>query len=143
MVLQAHAASAVLNFSESCTPDVLTPYLDGIVSKLRFLLQVHLSLKFIIISRYGIYNSWIQLIKKYFITFSSMSINGNIWKKKKSPIWIAVSTEFMNNLIALEHLFWWYIWFVILFWKLIVEWKANGTGRCFDSFGIGCWFISG
>ena len=38
--LQAHAASAVLNFSENCTPDILTPYLDGIVSKLLVLLQV-------------------------------------------------------------------------------------------------------
>ncbi|MBA0687112.1 hypothetical protein Goari_014674, partial [Gossypium aridum] len=35
----AHAASAVLNFSENCTPDILTPYLDGIVSKLLVLLQ--------------------------------------------------------------------------------------------------------
>ncbi|KAL4572828.1 hypothetical protein LXL04_019614 [Taraxacum kok-saghyz] len=50
-LLQAHAASvnhqvhwesyhsAVLNFSENCTPDILTPYLDGIVSKLLVLLQ--------------------------------------------------------------------------------------------------------
>lgn len=38
--LQAHAASAVLNFSENCTPDILTPYLDGIVGKLLVLLQV-------------------------------------------------------------------------------------------------------
>ncbi|KAI3697013.1 hypothetical protein L6452_29707 [Arctium lappa] len=37
--VQAHAASAVLNFSENCTPDLLTPYLDGIVSKLLVLLQ--------------------------------------------------------------------------------------------------------
>lgn len=37
---QAHAASAVLNFSENCTPEILTPYLDGIVSKLLVLLQV-------------------------------------------------------------------------------------------------------
>ncbi|KAL4588657.1 hypothetical protein LXL04_001549 [Taraxacum kok-saghyz] len=37
--LEAHAASAVLNFSENCTPDILTPYLDGIVSKLLMLLQ--------------------------------------------------------------------------------------------------------
>ncbi|EOY10577.1 ARM repeat superfamily protein isoform 2 [Theobroma cacao] len=36
---EAHAASAVLNFSENCTPDILTPYLDGIVSKLLVLLQ--------------------------------------------------------------------------------------------------------
>ncbi|CAL5421025.1 unnamed protein product [Camellia sinensis] len=36
---KAHAASAVLNFSENCTPDILTPYLDGIVSKLLVLLQ--------------------------------------------------------------------------------------------------------
>lgn len=39
-ILQAHAASAILNFSENCTPDILTPYLDGIVSKLLVLLQV-------------------------------------------------------------------------------------------------------
>nr|GLL21198.1 importin-5-like [Ipomoea trifida] len=38
--VQAHAASAVLNFSENCTPEILTPYLDGIVSKLLVLLQV-------------------------------------------------------------------------------------------------------
>lgn len=38
---QAHAASAVLNFSENCTPEILTPYLDGIVSKLLVLLQVY------------------------------------------------------------------------------------------------------
>lgn len=38
--LQAHAASAILNFSENCTPDILLPYLDGIVSKLLVLLQV-------------------------------------------------------------------------------------------------------
>ncbi|ONK77843.1 uncharacterized protein A4U43_C02F11310, partial [Asparagus officinalis] len=36
---RAHAASAVLNFSKNCTPDILTPYLDGIVSKLLVLLQ--------------------------------------------------------------------------------------------------------
>ncbi|KAK4338997.1 hypothetical protein RND71_040459 [Anisodus tanguticus] len=37
--VQAHAASAVLNFSENCTPEILTPYLDGIVSKLLVLVQ--------------------------------------------------------------------------------------------------------
>ncbi|XP_010531149.1 PREDICTED: importin-5-like isoform X1 [Tarenaya hassleriana] len=37
--VQAHAASAVLNFSENCTPEILVPYLDGIVSKLLVLLQ--------------------------------------------------------------------------------------------------------
>ncbi|KAL5976762.1 Importin-5 [Asimina triloba] len=37
--VQAHAASAVLNFSENCTPDILTPYLDGVVGKLLVLLQ--------------------------------------------------------------------------------------------------------
>ncbi|KAG0494848.1 hypothetical protein HPP92_005842 [Vanilla planifolia] len=36
---QAHAASAVLNFTENCTPETLIPYLDGIVSKLLVLLQ--------------------------------------------------------------------------------------------------------
>ncbi|KAJ7541709.1 hypothetical protein O6H91_10G072300 [Diphasiastrum complanatum] len=37
--VQAHAAAAILNFSESCTPEILTPYLDGIISKLLVLLQ--------------------------------------------------------------------------------------------------------
>ncbi|KAB5529553.1 hypothetical protein DKX38_019634 [Salix brachista] len=37
--VQAHAASAMLNFSENCMPDILTPYLDGVVSKLLVLLQ--------------------------------------------------------------------------------------------------------
>ncbi|KAL9255453.1 Importin-5-like protein [Drosera capensis] len=37
--VQAHAASAVLNFSENCTPEILSPYLDGIVTKLLVLLQ--------------------------------------------------------------------------------------------------------
>ncbi|EPS59891.1 hypothetical protein M569_14914, partial [Genlisea aurea] len=37
--VQAHAASAVLNFSENCTPEILAPYLDHIVQKLLFLLQ--------------------------------------------------------------------------------------------------------
>ncbi|XP_042473103.1 importin-5-like [Zingiber officinale] len=37
--VQAHASSAVLNFCENCTPDILTPYLDGIVGKLLVLLQ--------------------------------------------------------------------------------------------------------
>ncbi|GAB4843737.1 Importin-5 [Ancistrocladus abbreviatus] len=37
--VQAHAASAVLNFSENCTPEILTPYMDGIVTKLLVLLQ--------------------------------------------------------------------------------------------------------
>ncbi|KAK4780071.1 hypothetical protein SAY87_016177 [Trapa incisa] len=37
--VQAHAASAILNFSENCTPVILLPYLDGIVGKLLVLLQ--------------------------------------------------------------------------------------------------------
>ncbi|XP_075499694.1 uncharacterized protein LOC142538217 [Primulina tabacum] len=37
--VQAHSASAVLNFSENCTPEILTPYLDVIVHKLLLLLQ--------------------------------------------------------------------------------------------------------
>ncbi|CAM6081611.1 unnamed protein product [Calypogeia fissa] len=37
--VQAHAAAAILNFSESCTPEILTPYLDGVISKLLVLLQ--------------------------------------------------------------------------------------------------------
>ncbi|KAH6777758.1 ARM repeat superfamily protein [Perilla frutescens var. hirtella] len=37
---QAHAASAILNFSENCTPEILTPYLDEIVQKLLVLLLV-------------------------------------------------------------------------------------------------------
>lgn len=38
--MQAHAAAAILNFSESCTPEILTPYLDGVITKLLVLLQV-------------------------------------------------------------------------------------------------------
>lgn len=41
-MIQAHAASAVLNFSENCTPEILTPYLDGVISKLLVLLQVNI-----------------------------------------------------------------------------------------------------
>ncbi|KAM7500304.1 hypothetical protein LguiA_024718 [Lonicera macranthoides] len=37
--VQAHAASAVLNFTENCTPELLVPYLDGVVGKLLVLLQ--------------------------------------------------------------------------------------------------------
>ncbi|KAH9315236.1 hypothetical protein KI387_023863 [Taxus chinensis] len=37
--VQAHAAAAVLNFCEGCTPEILTPYLDGIVANLLALLQ--------------------------------------------------------------------------------------------------------
>ncbi|KAL2633872.1 hypothetical protein R1flu_005351 [Riccia fluitans] len=37
--VQAHAAAAILNFSESCTPEILTPYLDGVITKLLVLLQ--------------------------------------------------------------------------------------------------------
>ncbi|KAJ0932997.1 putative armadillo-like helical, importin beta family [Helianthus annuus] len=36
---KAHAASAVLNFSKNCNPDIFTLYLDGIMSKLLVLLQ--------------------------------------------------------------------------------------------------------
>ncbi|KAL9274571.1 Importin-5-like protein [Drosera capensis] len=36
---EAHAASAVLNFCENCKPEILTPYLDGLVGKLLILLQ--------------------------------------------------------------------------------------------------------
>uniref|UniRef100_A0A804JD68 TOG domain-containing protein n=1 Tax=Musa acuminata subsp. malaccensis TaxID=214687 RepID=A0A804JD68_MUSAM len=39
ILVQAHAGSAVLNFCENCTPDILPPYLDGIVGKLLVLLQ--------------------------------------------------------------------------------------------------------
>jgi hypothetical protein len=45
--VQAHAASAVLNFSENCMPDILTPYLDGVVSKLLVLLQVYMTIPLI------------------------------------------------------------------------------------------------
>ncbi|GAB2295429.1 hypothetical protein Dimus_038356 [Dionaea muscipula] len=37
--VQAHAASAVLSFTEKCSPEILNPYLEGIVTKLFFLLQ--------------------------------------------------------------------------------------------------------
>nr|XP_027186701.1 importin-5-like [Cicer arietinum] len=36
--VETHATSALLNFSENCTHDILTPYLDGIVCKLLVLL---------------------------------------------------------------------------------------------------------
>ena len=49
--VQAHAASAVLNFSENCTPEILTPYLDGIVHKLLILLQVQTVDKLYIINK--------------------------------------------------------------------------------------------
>ncbi|ONM27179.1 hypothetical protein ZEAMMB73_Zm00001d007601 [Zea mays] len=39
VALQAHDVSSILNFSENCTPEFLTPYLDGIVNKLLVLLQ--------------------------------------------------------------------------------------------------------
>ncbi|PWA90709.1 ARM repeat superfamily protein [Artemisia annua] len=37
--VQAHAAIAMIKFSQDCTLDILTPYLDGMVSKLVVLLQ--------------------------------------------------------------------------------------------------------
>eukprot|EP00850_Spirogloea_muscicola_P020012 SM000205S06219 [mRNA] locus=s205:248959:255137:+ [translate_table: standard] len=37
--VQAHAAAAVLNFSENCNGDIMAPYLDGVISKLLTLLQ--------------------------------------------------------------------------------------------------------
>ncbi|KAH7315386.1 hypothetical protein KP509_21G047300 [Ceratopteris richardii] len=37
--VQAHAATTILNFSEGCTPQILTPYLDIVVNKLLVLLQ--------------------------------------------------------------------------------------------------------
>ncbi|KAG5224252.1 importin [Salix suchowensis] len=45
--MKAHAASEqclIFYNGEKCTPDILTPYLDGIVSKLLILLQVSGSL---------------------------------------------------------------------------------------------------
>ncbi|ONM06942.1 hypothetical protein ZEAMMB73_Zm00001d033191 [Zea mays] len=39
VALQAHDVSSILNFSENCTLEFLTPYLDGIVNKLLVLLQ--------------------------------------------------------------------------------------------------------
>lgn len=36
----------MLNFSENCTPEILAPYLDGIVSKLLVLLQVCFDIRF-------------------------------------------------------------------------------------------------
>jgi hypothetical protein len=38
--LQAHASAAVLNFTENCAPEILEPYLDGLINKLLVLLQV-------------------------------------------------------------------------------------------------------
>jgi len=37
--VQSHAASAIINFCEHCTSDVLEPYLDGLLAKLANLLQ--------------------------------------------------------------------------------------------------------
>ncbi|GBG66984.1 hypothetical protein CBR_g74670 [Chara braunii] len=37
--VQAHAAAAIVNFSEGCKADVLTPYLDGVIGKLIVLLE--------------------------------------------------------------------------------------------------------
>lgn len=37
--VQAHAAAAVVNFSEAAEPDVMTPHLDTLISKLLTLLQ--------------------------------------------------------------------------------------------------------
>lgn len=38
--VQSHAASAVINFCEGCTPDILAPYLDSLLRKLFSLLQI-------------------------------------------------------------------------------------------------------
>ncbi|GFY82225.1 ARM repeat superfamily protein [Actinidia rufa] len=43
-IATAQADSAVPNFCENCTPSILTPYLDGIVSKLLVLLQTQFNL---------------------------------------------------------------------------------------------------
>lgn len=37
--VQAHAAAAIVNFSENCSSDIMPQYLDGIISKLLILLQ--------------------------------------------------------------------------------------------------------
>ena len=37
--VQAHAAAAVVNFAEECEPEVLAPYMDGLIVKLLTLLQ--------------------------------------------------------------------------------------------------------
>ena len=66
--LQAHAASAVLNFSENCTPDILTPYLDGVVSKLLVLLQVMLLKIMCVRVCMCIYKHPIHDVKLYLIT---------------------------------------------------------------------------
>lgn len=58
-LLQAHAASAILNFTENCTPEILTPYLDGIVHKLLLLLQVQLHIRKI----YFIQHAWILCLE--------------------------------------------------------------------------------
>lgn len=42
-IWQAHAAAAVLNFSENCAPETIASYLDSIISKLLLLLQVSMS----------------------------------------------------------------------------------------------------
>jgi hypothetical protein len=38
-LLQAHAAAAVVNFSEGCESDTMAPHLDALIAKLLTLLQ--------------------------------------------------------------------------------------------------------
>jgi hypothetical protein len=37
--VQAHASAAVVNFSENCTPEIMKPYMDALITKLIVLLQ--------------------------------------------------------------------------------------------------------
>jgi hypothetical protein len=39
LLLQAHAAAAVVNFSEGCESDTMAPHLDALIAKLLTLLQ--------------------------------------------------------------------------------------------------------
>eukprot|EP01100_Stratorugosa_tubuloviscum_P001006 TRINITY_DN1224_c0_g2_i1.p1 TRINITY_DN1224_c0_g2~~TRINITY_DN1224_c0_g2_i1.p1 ORF type:complete len:1087 (-),score=588.52 TRINITY_DN1224_c0_g2_i1:206-3466(-) len=39
--VQSHAAAAILNFCDDCDPRILTPYLDGLLSKLILLIQIN------------------------------------------------------------------------------------------------------
>jgi len=74
---QAHAASAILNFSENCTPEILTPYLDGIVNKLLVLLQV------------CIYLCWIrfQLASNIFVILVSKHANCSCSYSRMASKW--------------------------------------------------------
>lgn len=75
-MVQAHAASAVLNFSENCTPEILTPYLDGVISKLLVLLQVY----FIHASKIDAFLCLDEIPRTELLAFPWSQINASCWK---------------------------------------------------------------